>query len=137
MSTTQSYNLFLDDERDPLHVTWVSLPEDGNWVIAKSYDQFVQIIEERGLPTFVTFDHDLADEHYVDFFKAQKGNGTLSYHTYKEKTGHECAKWLIEYCMDKHLPFPEFAVHTMNVIGKENIENLIYCFQRFNQNESK
>lgn len=51
------YNLFLDDKREP--------PEeiDIKWVVAKSYNEFVKIVLENGLPCQVMFDHDLAWEH--------------------------------------------------------------------------
>ncbi len=68
------------------------------------------------MPLFVSFDHDLADEHY------HKNPNDSSF---KEKTGYDCAKWLIEYCIDKSLKFPNYQVHSMNPIGKDNIISLI------------
>jgi hypothetical protein len=38
-----------------------------------------------------------------------------------EKTGYDCAKWLVEYCVEHGLKFPEYVVHSMNPVGKENI----------------
>lgn len=58
-----SYKLFLDDERNPYKVTWVKLPL-GPWVVVRNYDQFIKHITNHGIPSFVSFDHDLADEHY-------------------------------------------------------------------------
>ena len=57
------YYLFLDDERYPKQVTWVNLPL-VDWVIVRNYNEFVKKIEEDGMPVFISFDHDLADEHY-------------------------------------------------------------------------
>ena len=47
-----SYRLFLDDERFPRQVTWVLLPTnfDPDWVIVRTYDQFVEHITKNGLP---------------------------------------------------------------------------------------
>lgn len=40
-------------------------------------------------------------------------------------TGYDCCKWLVDYCIDRNLPHPRYTVHSMNPIGKENIEKLI------------
>lgn len=114
-----SYQLFLDDERLPHRVTWANLPP-GPWVVVRDYSQFVSYISKHGMPLFVSFDHDLADEHYY-----KNPNGA----SFKEKTGYDCAKWLIEYCMDKSLKFPNYQVHSMNPIGKENIVGLVENFK--------
>lgn len=115
-----SYKLFLDDIRLPKHVKWLELPL-GPWVIVRNYNEFVGYISKNGLPDYISFDHDLADEHYIPEVKES---------TYKEKTGYDCAKWLVEYCMEKGLTFPEYAVHSMNRVGKENIISYIENFKR-------
>ena len=115
-----SYKLFLDDMRWPKDVKWIELPL-GPWAIVRDYDGFVRHIQRYGLPSFVTFDHDLADEHYLPEVKED---------TYTEETGYDCAKWLVEYCIEKGLTFPEYAVHSMNPIGKQNIISYIENFKR-------
>ena len=57
------YHLFLDDERNPSSVTWVRLPY-VQWEVVRSHKEFTEFVNDFGLPEFVTFDHDLADEHY-------------------------------------------------------------------------
>jgi hypothetical protein len=122
-----SYKLFLDDERNPKHVTWIEIPL-GPWVVVRSYDHFVKYITQHGLPDFITFDHDLGVEHY-----AQGAAGTApTYDNYKERTGFHCAQWLIEYCMDNKLDIPEYTVHSMNPIGRDNINSVLTSFK--NQN---
>lgn len=130
-----SYNLFLDDLRNPKDVTWVKeneVPEDihywdkSTWVVVRNYKDFVQTIEKRGLPKFISFDHDLADEHYP----WNNHLGIPKYGKYKELTGYECAKWLCDYCLDKNLPLPKFVVHSMNIMGKENIEKYLINFSK-------
>src|SRR5690606_38036207 len=66
MFSNASYKMFLDDERYPSTV---------NWVIVRSYEQAVEIIKEIGLPSFISFDHDL-------------GEG---------KSGYDFALYLIDY----------------------------------------
>ena len=55
--------LFLDDLRNPKDVIWVNLPE-VEWTVVRNYDDFVNTIIDKGVPTRISFDHDLADEHY-------------------------------------------------------------------------
>lgn len=122
------YYLFLDDDRKPEDVTWVKLPL-YNWTIVRSYKEFVEIITKNGLPKFITFDHDLADEHYKHGRVSEYTK--FDYDQVKEKTGFHAAKWLVEYCLDKNLPLPDFAVHTKNPCGEENIKSLLYSFRDF------
>lgn len=112
-----SYNLFLDDERKPSDVRWLILPK-VEWVIARNYNEFTKILEEKGIPEIVSFDHDLADEHYnPETWRQQDPQ-------YKEKTGYECAKFFKAYC-EKLQQWPnEIFIHTMNPVGRENITNL-------------
>jgi len=123
-----SYNLFLDDEREVKHVKWIDLPP-YHWVVVKSYDQFVSTIKERGIPSAVSFDHDLAEEHYKEYHVANDQKmlsfGTIRYHVFKEKTGYEAAKWLAEHCIETKTPIPEYYVHTLNNIGKLNIISVL------------
>lgn len=123
------YNLFLDDIRQP-SAAGNYMPSGqkavyymADWVIVRNYEEFVKIIEERGLPDLVSFDHDLADAHYDPSTWKQ----TFSY---REKTGMECAKWLVEYCMNNKKKLPEFLVHSQNPIGAENIQKLLTNFKQ-------
>ena len=111
-----SYKLFLDDERLFSHVTWVQLPL-GPYTTVRSYKKFVECIERLGIPSFVTFDHDLGREHYA----ASIAGTAPTYDSYKEKTGYDCAKWLVNYCYEKGVEFPDYEVHSMNIIGNQNI----------------
>lgn len=124
-----SYSLFLDDERFPKDVTWVNLPA-VKWIIARSYEDFVRIITENGLPEHVSFDHDLADEHYKEYISANNkllldSSKRIRYETFREKTGYDCAKWLAQYCIDKTLPLPLYYLHSMNGIGCGNMFSVL------------
>lgn len=119
-----SYKLFLDDERLPYQVKWVEMPL-GPWVTVRSHDDFVKHIMQHGLPSFVSFDHDLAAVHYVQGMLGKPP----TYSEYKEKTGYESAKWLVEYCMEYQLGFPDYQVHSMNPVGAENIRGYIENFK--------
>lgn len=122
------YFLFLDDIRNPKEVTWERIPFGVQWDIVRNYDKFVKTVEEKGLPVFVTFDHDLADEHYPksseDYLKGVDSS------KFREKTGFDCAKWMVEYCEENALPFPEFRCHSMNPVGKKNIVSYIASYKK-------
>lgn len=115
------YNLFLDDMRVPTDVTWVEIPVDQHYTVVRNYKEFVDLITLRGLPKYICYDHDLADGHYGHGLK----NDEIPYDSYNEKTGYDCAKWLVDYCFAKKLKHPPFIVHSLNPIGKKNIESYI------------
>lgn len=129
-----SYHLFLDDERMPQDVTWVSLPLAPMGIV-RNYDQFVEQITTYAIPKFVTFDHDLADEHYqamlkdndsyTAFIDDDMGGMNVTFDYGKEMTGFDCAKWLIQYCIDQNHKFPEYQVHSMNPVGSKRIHDYI------------
>ena len=123
-----SYYLFLDDSRYPETVTWVELPftDETKWVMVGNYQEFVSTILEKGVPKFIAFDHDLADEHYKEFHNC---GGIFRYESMTEKTGFCCAKWLCKYCRDNKIKFPEYVVHSLNTIGKDNIVNYIESYK--------
>lgn len=105
------WNLFIDDERNLQDVTWAPLRvqeryREQKWVIVRNKMQAIQAIYDHGrvAPNFVSFDHDL-------------GNS--------EATGLEIAQWMVNQHMDGKIKIPEdfdFYVHSMNPIGRENIE---------------
>lgn len=93
-----AYRMFLDDERDP--------PRDGQeWVVVRSYDEAVAYMADHGIPTFMSFDHDLGGE----------------------KTGMDVAKWLVAHVLDRGLDLSDFSfyVHSQNPVGARNIGMLL------------
>jgi hypothetical protein len=104
-----NYALFLDDERFPKDVTWERyfIPLD-TFRIVRNYQEFVNIIHARGMPDFISFDNDLGEE----------------------KEGYDCAKWLINHCIDKDLSFPNYVVHSKNPIAKDRIISIIENYLR-------
>lgn len=120
--------LWLDDYRNPYDekIDWLVFSPIGidveiHWV--KNYNQFIDWITENGLPDGICFDHDLADEHYRPSMYDEDRHYTGYYTdgTFKEKTGFDCAKWLVEYCMNNDRKLPLYAVQSANPVGKENI----------------
>lgn len=74
----------------------------SGWVVVQSMEQFITVIEANGLPSFVSFSHDLTGEHVM--------NLEPHYDAFKD-TGYDCAVWLHEYCQREKLEFPKWAVH--------------------------
>jgi len=123
--------LFLDDIRNPIDCTYyISSGEIylELWDIVRSYNEFIDYIELNGVPDVISFDHDLADEHYdMSVYSGPIGPDVseFTYDRFKEKTGYDCAKWLCNYCIQNAIPLPKYYVHSMNPIGKENIEKYL------------
>lgn len=109
--------LFLDDLRNP---------PDNTWQVVRSYDAFVGYIETYGVPDLISFDHDLAFEHY-SFNSNFSLTKEIPYHSYKEKTGLDCVKYLIE----KNLSIKSYKVHSANPVGAENIRSLCKQWKEF------
>lgn len=125
-----TYNLFLDDVRYPSDVKWVKIP-NVDYVTVRTYGEFVDTVMTRGLPKFVAFDHDLADHHYLvgtienEAYTYYDGDLPKTYSYGPERTGYDAAKWLCGYCEKHRLDFPEYVVHSLNVVGAERIEAFI------------
>lgn len=127
-SDKKSYYLFLDDTRVPTDVMWINLPSCP-WVVVKNYKEFVDTITKHGVPKIISFDHDLAQEHYSEYIVANDAKmlnyGCIRYAIFKEKTGYDCAKWLAKYCVNNNIPIPLYYIHTMNPIGFQNIYSVL------------
>lgn len=110
------YNLFLDDIRAPsdsFYYTKDKKYTELKWMIVKSHKEFINVIDENGLPDLISFDHDLSEE----------------------KTGYDCAKWLYDYCLENNKQFPEYLIHSWNIVGTKNIKHYIENFKKHNKNE--
>lgn len=83
---------------------------DNSFTHLKTFEEFKNSLDTYGLPNYISFDHDL-------------GLG---------KTGYDCAKYLVEYCLDNKLQLPEYNVHSQNPVGRENIEKLLENFNKLN-----
>jgi hypothetical protein len=121
--------LWLDDIRDPHTQGWlvfspIELPCKVVWT--KSYKEFTNWIVNNGLPDGVCFDHDLGEEHY----NLKDDTDCLSWDEYyqrgdRQMTGYDCAKWLINYCIDNKKTLPKYNIQSANPVGKNNIDGLL------------
>ena len=129
--------LYLDDVRTPV---------DEGWIVVRNYDEFVTQIKLHGLGDFevISLDHDLGEEAMVEYYTNVKNNYELNYNNILEKTGMDCAKWLVDHYYDNYhvdeelisraskkvlgITFPQIYVHSANPIGSANIMGYINNF---------
>jgi hypothetical protein len=79
------------------------------------------MINKEGLPKIISFDNDLADEHYQAYIKYKQTGLNIDNLKFTEKTGYDCACFVVDYCLNNRLDLPEYYVHSMNPVGKSNI----------------
>lgn len=104
--------IWVDDKRDPFSDVWHPVATNKSifteepiiaWL--KSYDEFVNWLnlsvndKEILFPALVCFDHDLGEE----------------------KSGMDCAKYLVNFCIENNLELPQYTCHSSNPVGRENI----------------
>ena len=95
--------MFLDDIREP---------KNNYDVIVRNYDEAINSVKQKGIPSFISFDHDLGCD--------EKGNVL--------KSGYDFAKWLVDMDIENIYKFPNdfsFEVHSANPIGRNNINSIL------------
>ena len=113
--------IWIDDIRDPQKPTWQNWIKknfgtndfDITWV--KSYKEFVDFVDKNGLPSNVSFDHDLGNVEDPD----------------NEKTGYDCAKYIVDYCMNNDRDIPNYRIQSDNGPGRENIDKYLQNYHKF------
>lgn len=105
--------IYLDDIRTPT---------DKEWIVVRSYEEFVSQIETKGLAAFscISLDHDLSDSAMLEYGRSVSTK-VIDYSKIKEKTGYQAAKYLVELSMDSGIPLPQIHVHSANTVGSTNI----------------
>jgi hypothetical protein len=95
-----SYALFIDDERFP--------PSGSHSIIARTSVEAFGVVLARGMPDFISFDHDLGgDDTAMKFL-------------------HDLA----DYALDHGIDFSfDYYIHSQNPIGAANIDGFIRSFQ--------
>jgi len=126
--------LWLDDLRNPFLNEEKKISSDifNDWDIhwVLNYKDFVKWIELYGLPDAISFDHDLAKEHYTpsyfwDNYEESKNFQDWKSKSYKYQTGEGCAKWLVKHCTYANKKLPKIFIHSANPVGVDKIKNVI------------
>ncbi len=106
------YQLFLDDVRDVSMVYPVLTNED--FVVVRTCEEFIDCIQKKGLPSFISFDNDLG----IDY------NGELL------ADGYAAAKWLVHES-SLNLKDLKFYVHSANPVAAVQIKSLLDNYIQF------
>jgi len=118
--------LYLDDVR---------VPTEGDWQVVRSYDEFISHINLNGLENYelISLDHDLGEGAMVEYYTNVKPNYELDYNRIEEKTGMDCARFLVAEAMNKKIQLPTVYVHSANPIGSANMMGYINNYFRNNR----
>ena len=102
--------------------------------MVKNYDELVAHIRLNGLENYevISLDHDLGDGAMTEYFSNVRPNYKLEYDNIQEKTGMDCAKWLVEQWMDGK-PVVDVVVHSANAIGSGNMMGYINNYRHVNR----
>ena len=109
-----SYNLFIDDIRNPDWPECIASGIDPKdvWVIVRSSKEAKIIVSERGMPLKIAFDHDLG----IDY------NNRID-------TTMIFLKWF-EAQWDGISSIPEYTIHSSNPSGCENIRSFMESWKK-------
>lgn len=102
-----TWKLFIDDIRKV----------DDGFILARSVDEAIKLIEEKGFPKEISFDHDLGEN---------------------VPTGKDFSNLIVEKILDGEWILPsnfKFNVHSDNTVGSENIRSYLNSFLK-SQNHS-
>lgn len=101
--------IFLDDFRKPNKYVNMNL---NRVYQAYSYKDFVNLVntlyKKYGKIDEVWFDHDLGP--------VEEGNGL------------DCAKYLVQFCMDNSMLLPQYHIQSANSVGKMNIDSYLKSY---------
>ena len=120
------YRIYLDDVRTPL--------DKENWVVVRSYDEFVQKINEIGLDNveLISLDHDLGDSAMKEWLHGVVRNYEINYDNITEKTGMDCTKWLVNQWLDGKAVV-DVVVHSANAVGSANMMGYINNYRHIHR----
>ena len=117
--TTRLKGLFIDDIRFPQDVTWIQYPENVEWTIVRSFQDFnLELAHGDNDYPIYSFDHDI--QSYIDG---------------REYTGYDCLKCLLSIeTMINKLDNTQFFFHSQNPVGKKNMESYYQNYVKFMKN---
>lgn len=117
--------IYLDDVRTPV---------DAGWTVVRNYDEFVDSVSNIGLENIelISLDHDLGDTAMTEWHRNVYHNYTLDYNNITEKTGMDCAKWLVNQWIGGQSVVDVYT-HSANAIGSANIMGYINNYRHVNR----
>ena len=117
--------VYLDDVRTPV---------EKDWIVVRSYEEFVEKVTEIGLENIdlISLDHDLGFTAMEEWHRNVYHNYELNYDNITEKTGMDCAKWLVNQWLDG-AAIVDVVVHSANAIGSANMMGYINNYRHVNR----
>lgn len=119
--------MFLDDSRNPFtsKEDWIRKytqigTEDIHTVRIPNFTEFVNHIQNYGLPKQIIFDHDLA-----------KNDDD------KSNTGCKAASWLVKYCISNNRSLPKWSIISANKYGRCCIGNVLRKYEELINKKSE
>lgn len=100
---TKKVGLFLDDLREVEDVTWLTYPDNIEWIVVRNSTDFFDQLHKLD-PDVVSFDHDIQEFCGAD-----------------EVTGYDIIKEMVDIYLSV-AEIPQCFFHTQNPIGKRNME---------------
>ena len=101
--------IFLDDFRKPNKYVNCNI---NNVFQAYTYNDFINLLNKLynkyGKIDEIWFDHDLGE--------VNDGNG------------YDCAKYLVDFCIDKNMNLPEYHIQSANSVGRANIDSYLKSY---------
>jgi hypothetical protein len=129
----KKYNIYLDDVRTPIK-NKDEFFDEIEWTVVRSYDEFVEVITNIGLEDIdlISLDHDLGDSAMKEWYNNVYHNYLLDYNNITEKTGMDCAKWLVEQWLEG-APVCRVLVHSANAVGSANMMGYINNYKHIHR----
>lgn len=104
--------IFLDDIRLPSDLSYYIPKEEitpyllTNWTIIRNYQDFVTYISKNGIPSIISFDHDLG----------------INLDNTEAESGYDAVKYIVDLIIEQeHRVLPKVLCHSQNPVGKTNI----------------
>ena len=97
--TRMPWSLFIDDIRNP---------PPGDWVVCRSTRAALDTVKQMGMPSFISFDHDLGGDDTTMVFLHRLTNEI----------------W------DGTSPPPDYYIHSANPVGSINIHSFMDSWRR-------
>lgn len=91
--------LFLDDERMPSDVTWINYPENAEFTVVRTYNEFLEEVRIGQLYDAWSLDHDLGPD---------------------DMSGYDALKAAIRWHHPAQFP-KQVIAHSKNPVGANNI----------------
>lgn len=93
------YRMFIDDVRNP---------SEEDWVVVRSSNEALEYVQSNGMPSFISFDHDLGGDDTTMVFLRK----------------------LVDLVWNGDDLPPDYTVHSANPVGSKNIVSFMESWKK-------